>query len=258
MPWSKEIPRGTDCNEANNLNVISRISRNTFDSRGVKSLQRRRHVSLGLTDQTEPCLFAPVIMNEITHIFRAVQEGDPHAASRLLPLVYDELRRLAARQLAREPGGQTLQPTALVHEAYLRLVSPPGSEPGAQEPHWDHRGHFFAAAAEAMRRILIDNARRKQRPKHGGDRQRVSGDFAAPEPETPLEDLLALDEALEQLAQEEPAKAELVKLRFFAGLTMPEVAEVLGISLPTVERHWTYARTWLFAKLQDAADASGG
>jgi RNA polymerase sigma factor (TIGR02999 family) len=197
-------------------------------------------------------------MNEFTHILRAIQEGDPHAASRLLPLVYDELRRLAARQLAREPGGQTLQPTALVHEAYLRLVPRPGQQPGAKEPHWDDRGHFFAAAAEAMRRILIDNARRKHRPRHGGGRRRVSGDVAAPGPETPLEDLLALNEALDRLAEEEPARAELVKLRFFAGLTMPEVAEVLGISLATAERHWTYARTWLFARLQDAAEASGG
>src|SRR5262245_48940886 len=197
-------------------------------------------------------------MNEITHIFRAVQEGDPHAAGRLLPLVYDELRRLAARQLEREPGGQTLQPTALVHEAYLRLVARPGAEPGAKEPHWDNRGHFFAAAAEAMRRILIDNARRKQRPKHGGNRHRVSGDIAAPQPVMPLEDLLVLDEALDQLAQEEPAKAELVKLRFFAGLTMPEIANVLGISLATAERHWTYARTWLFARLEDAAEGAGG
>jgi RNA polymerase sigma factor (TIGR02999 family) len=197
-------------------------------------------------------------MNEVTHIFRAIQEGDPHAASRLLPLVYEELRRLAAQQLAREPGGQTLQPTALVHEAYLRLAASPASEPGRQEPHWDNRGHFFAAAAEAMRRILIDNARRKQRPMHGGDRRRVSGDVAAPGPETPPEDLLALNEALDKLAREEPAKAELVKLRFFAGLTMPEVAEVLGISLATAERHWTYARTWLFAELRDADQASGG
>jgi RNA polymerase sigma factor (TIGR02999 family) len=203
-------------------------------------------------------LFGPAIVNELTHIFQAVQEGDPHAASRLLPLVYDELRRLAARQLAREPGGQTLQPTALVHEAYLRLVPRPGRERAGKEPHWDNRGHFFAAAAEAMRRILIDNARRKQRPKHGGDRHRVSRDIAAPEPEMRLEDLLALDEALEQLAEEEPVKAGLVKLRFFAGLSMPEVAEVLGISLATAERHWTYARTWLFARLQDAVEASSG
>ena len=179
-------------------------------------------------------------------------DGYPHAASRLLPLVYEELRHLAAAQLAREPGGQTLQPTALVHEAYLRLRSARG------ERHWDNRGHFFAAAAQAMRRILIDNARRKQRPKHGGDRHRVFGDIAAPRPEMPLEDLLALDEALDKLAKDQPAKAELVKLRFFAGLTMPEVAEVLGISLATAERHWTYARTWLYAELKEAAEASGG
>jgi RNA polymerase sigma factor (TIGR02999 family) len=197
-------------------------------------------------------------MNEVTHIIRAIQEGDPHAASRLLPLVYEELRRLAALKLAREPGGQTLEPTALVHEAYLRLVASPGRESGERKPHWDNRGHFFAAAAEAMRRILIDNARRKQRPRHGGNRHRVSGDIAAPGPEMPLADLFPLDEALDRLAREEPAKAELVKLRFFAGLTMPEVAVVLGISLATAERHWTYARTWLFAQLRDAAEASGG
>ena len=196
-------------------------------------------------------------MSDVTHFLDAAAAGDRQAAAELLPLVYDELRRLAARQLAREPGGQTLQPTALVHEAYLRLVARHGRESGANEPHWENRGHFFAAAAEAMRRILIDNARRKQRPKHGGGRHRVSADIAAPQPEMPLEDLLALDEALDKLAQEEPAKAELVKLRFFAGLTMPEVAKVLGVSLATAERHWTYARTWLFAKLQDAAEASG-
>jgi RNA polymerase sigma factor (TIGR02999 family) len=197
-------------------------------------------------------------MNEVTHILSAVQEGNPHAARRLLPLVYEELRRLAAQQLAREPGGQTLQPTALVHEAYVRLVASPGRASGEKEPLWDNRGHFFAAAAEAMRRILIDNARRKHRPKHGGDRRRVAADVAAPQPETPPEDLLALNEALDKLAREEPAKAELVKLRFFAGLTMPEAAAVLGISLATAERHWAYARTWLYAELKDAAEASNG
>jgi RNA polymerase sigma factor (TIGR02999 family) len=189
-------------------------------------------------------------MTEVTHIVNTLPDGDPHAASRLLPLVYEELRRLAAAHLAREPGGQTLQPTALVHEAYLRLLGAHG------EPHWDNRGHFFAAAAEAMRRILIDNARRKQRPKHGGGRHRVSGDIAAPRPEMAPEDLLALDQALDKLAKEEPAKAELVKLRFFAGLTMPEVAEALGVSRATAERHWTYARTWLYAQLKEAADES--
>ena len=188
-------------------------------------------------------------MTEVTHIVSTPPDGDPHAASRLLPLVYEELRRLAAVHLAREPGGQTLQPTALVHEAYLRLRG---------EAHWDNRRHFFAAAAEAMRRILVDNARRKRRPKHGGGRHRVCGDVAAPRPEMPLEDLLAVDEALDKLAREEPAKAELVKLRFFAGLTMSEVAEALGISLATAERHWTYARTWLYAELKEAAEASDG
>jgi RNA polymerase sigma factor (TIGR02999 family) len=189
-------------------------------------------------------------MTEVTRIVSTLPDGDPHAAGRLLPLVYEELRRLAAAQLAREPGGQTQQPTALVHEAYLRLLGARG------EPHWDNRAHFFAAAAEAMRRILIDNARRKHRPRHGGGRRRTAGDVAAPPPEMPPEDLLALDEALDKLAREEPARAELVKLRFFAGLTMPEVAEALGISLATAERHWTYARTWLYAALKDAREAA--
>jgi RNA polymerase sigma factor (TIGR02999 family) len=192
--------------------------------------------------------FVTALTTEVTHIVSTLPDSDPHPAGCLLPLVYEELRRLAAVHLAREPSGQTLQPTALVHEAYLRLR-------GAR--HWDNRGHFFAAAAEAMRRVLIDNARRKRRPKHGGNRRRVFGDIAAPRPSIPPEDLLALDEALDKLATEEPAKADLVKLRFFAGLTMPEVAEALGISLATAERHWTYARTWLYAELKEAAEASG-
>jgi RNA polymerase sigma factor (TIGR02999 family) len=179
------------------------------------------------------------------------REGEPLATGGLLPLVYEELRRLANLQLAREPGGQTLQATALVHEAYVRLAGRGG------EKDWDHRGHFFAAAAEAMRRILIDNARRKRRPKHGGDRRRFSGEVAAPGPGMSPEDLLDLDEALQKFAREEPGKAELVKLRFFAGLTMPEAAEVLGVSLATAERHWTYARTWLYAELADADRDAG-
>jgi RNA polymerase sigma factor (TIGR02999 family) len=188
-------------------------------------------------------------MNEVTRILNALADGRAHASEELLPLVYDELRRLAARQLGRERPGQTLDPTALVHEAYLRLV---GSGPGApgEEPHWAGRRHFFAAAAEAMRRILIDKARRKRRLKHGGDRRRVALDEAVPAA-VPRDDLLALDEALARFAQQEPAKAELVKLRFFAGLTLPEAAQVLGISLATAERHWTYARTWLYAELAD-------
>ena len=189
-------------------------------------------------------------MSDVTRILSAIEAGDPHAAEQLLPLVYDELRKLAAQQLAQEKPGQTLQATALVHEAYVRLVDVDTPQP------WNSRGHFFAAAAEAMRRILIDNARRKHRPKHGGNRRRVAGDVAAPRPGMPPEDLLALDEALDKLAREAPAKAELVKLRFFAGLTMPEVAEALGISLATAERHWTYARTWLYAELKEAASAS--
>jgi RNA polymerase sigma factor (TIGR02999 family) len=191
-------------------------------------------------------------MSDVTQILSAAAGGDPHAAERLLPLVYDELRRLAAQKLAHEAAGQTLQPTALVHEAYLRLVGKGG------EQHWDSRGHFFAAAAEAMRRILVDNARRKRRPKHGGDRRRVDWDAASAAAESPPEDLLALDQALDRLAKQDPAKAELVKLRFFAGLTMAEAAQALGVSLTTAERHWTYARTWLYAELSDAAAPQDG
>lgn len=184
-------------------------------------------------------------MNAVTELLKAVEQGKPQAAEQLLPLVYDELRRLAAQWLAGERPGQTLNATALVHEAYLRLVGP------TREPHWDGRRHFFAAAAEAMRRILVDKARRKKRPKHGGDRQRVEADLGElPAPITAV-DLLALDEALTRLTQEAPARAELVKLRFFAGLTMPEAAEVLGISLATAERYWVYARTRLYAALKD-------
>src|SRR5213082_3601563 len=158
-------------------------------------------------------------MNEITRILSAIEQGDPHAAEQLLPLVYNELRRLAAQKLAQETPGQTLQPTALVHEAYLRLIGEPAASAAGSEQHWDGRSHFFAAAAEAMRRILIDNARRKRRPKHGGNRQRVELDevlcFADSN-----DNLLALDEALLKLAEQEPAKAEIVKLRYFAGLTL--------------------------------------
>jgi RNA polymerase sigma factor (TIGR02999 family) len=162
-----------------------------------------------------------------------------------LPLVYDELRRLAAARLAAEPSGNTLQPTALVHEAYLRLVGSPGGE------HWNHRGHFFAAAAEAIRRILVEQARRRKRLRHGGDRQRVSLEVAEALVQAPSDDLPALDEALTRLSAHDPIKAEVVKLRFFAGLTMPEIAQALELSLATVERYWTYARLWLYAELTD-------
>ncbi len=168
-------------------------------------------------------------------------QDDPRAARELLPLVYDDLRRLAARRLAREAPGQTLQATALVHEAYLRLVS------GDPERPWNSRGHFFAAAAEAMRRILVENARRRRRLKHGGDRGRVDLEVAEPPaPETETDhDLLALDEALEKLAEKDPVKAELVQLRVFAGVTLAEAAEILGLSTSTADRYWAYARAWL-------------
>jgi RNA polymerase sigma factor (TIGR02999 family) len=172
----------------------------------------------------------------------AIEQGDVHAADRLLPLVYGELRRLAAQRLAQEKPGQTLQATALVHEAYLRLVSDPARE-------WDSRGHFFAAAAEAMRRILVENARRKRSIKHGGGLVRHDLDpalVAAPEPP---EDLLALDEALTRLASQDRVKAELVKLRYFAGLTLDEAAAVLGISPATADRYWAYARAWLHQEI---------
>jgi RNA polymerase sigma factor (TIGR02999 family) len=183
-------------------------------------------------------------MSEVTRILQAIGGGDRRASDQLLPLVYEELRRLAAQRLEQEKSGQTLQPTALVHEAYLRLV---GDGPGLQ---WDHRGHFFAAAAEAMRRILVDNARRKQSVKHGGGRQRVPLREHHRITET-AEGLVALDEALTRFAALEPAKAELVKLRFFAGLSAAESANVLGISIATADRWWAYARTWLYSELRD-------
>jgi RNA polymerase sigma factor (TIGR02999 family) len=188
-------------------------------------------------------------MSDVTRILHAIGHGDPHAAEQLLPLVYDELRRLAAHKLANEAPGQTLQPTALVHEAYLRLV---GQE---EEVHWDHRGHFFAAAAEAMRRILVDNARRKQSSKHGGGRVRLPPEEFHRLTESP-EDLLDLDDALTRFAAEEPAKAQLVQLRFFAGLSMPETAAALGVSLATAERWWAYARLWLFSALRGDEEKS--
>jgi RNA polymerase sigma factor (TIGR02999 family) len=186
-------------------------------------------------------------MADLTAILNALDWADPHAAAQLLPLVYDELRRLAAHKLAHEKPGQTLEATALVHEAYLRLV---GAETA---PHWNGRGHFFAAAAEAMRRILVEGARRKGRRKHGRQNQRVDLDSGCRVSAAPSLDLLALDEALSRLAETEPAKAELVKLRFFAGLTMPEAAAALDVSLATAERYWAFAKAWLYAELADRA-----
>jgi RNA polymerase sigma factor (TIGR02999 family) len=189
-------------------------------------------------------------MNDVTRILSALEQGDPQAAGQLLPLVYDELRRLAGQWLAREAPGQTLQATALVHEAYLRLV---GGDPGRC---WDGRGHFFAAAAEAMRRILVEAARRRRSQKRGGGRDRLGidpADLAAPEPDAAL---LALDEALDRLAARDPQKAELVKLRYFAGLTIPQAAEVLGTSTASLSRQWTFARAWLRREVSDC-DGTG-
>jgi RNA polymerase sigma factor (TIGR02999 family) len=192
-------------------------------------------------------------LSEVTRILSAIEQGDAHAAEQLLPLVYNELRKLAAQRLAQEKPGQTLQATALVHEAYMRLMACGGRKSPEKAEGWDSRGHFFAVAAEAMRRILIDNARRKRRPKHGGDRQRVrlTEDLSVA---SPPEDLLALDEALARLAQQEPAKAELVKLRYFAGLSLDEAAACLGISPATAKRYWAVARAWLFAALSETGD----
>ena len=177
-------------------------------------------------------------MSNVTRLIDAAAAGEPHAAGELLPLVYDELRRLAAARVAAEKPGQTLQATALVHEAYLRLVGDSGG------PAWNGRGHFFAAAAEAMRRILVEAARRKGRLKHGGNRARVDLDeTVAPVPD---DDLIALDEALAALGREEPEKAELVKLRYFAGLILEEAAECQGVSLATAKRRWAVARAWLY------------
>jgi RNA polymerase sigma factor (TIGR02999 family) len=181
----------------------------------------------------------------LTQILMAIEQGDPRASEQLLPLVYDELRKLAAQKLAREKPGQTLQATDLVHEAYLRLID------GAHVQNWNSRGHFFAAAAEAMRRILVDNARRKRRPKHGGDRNRLPFDKVVLHLDDRFHDLLDLDQALNALAKEEPLKAELVKLRYFAGLSVEEAATCLGISSVTAKRYWAVARAWLYAALSD-------
>jgi RNA polymerase sigma factor (TIGR02999 family) len=180
-------------------------------------------------------------MTEVTQILDAAAAGDPQAADQLLPLVYAELRRLAASLLRQEPPGQTLQPTALVHEAYLRLVG------AADERGWNSRGHFFGAAAAAMRRILVESARRKNRVKHGGERQRVDMEDVAEGIVAPglPDDILALDEALDRLARQEPAAVQVVQLHFFAGLPIEEAAEVLAISRATAYRHWAYARAWL-------------
>jgi len=182
-------------------------------------------------------------MSDVTRILNAIEHGDPHAADELLPLVYEQLRQLAAKKLAQESPDQTLQPTALVHEAWLRLV-------GNHPVQWDGRAHFFGAAAEAMRRILINNARRKHAIRHGGGQQRVNLDDIDVATTARDDEMLAVDEALQKLADHDQTKAELVKLLYFVGLTIPEAASVLGISEPTAKRYWSYSRAWLFAAIE--------
>jgi RNA polymerase sigma factor (TIGR02999 family) len=194
----------------------------------------------------DAALIQSALMTEVTRILSAIEQGDPRAAEQLLPLVYEELRRLAAQKLAQEKPGQTLQATALVHEAYLRLVG----VNKAQE--WDSRGHFFAAAAEAMRRLLVENARRKGRQKRGGDWRRIDVQVHEPTVAGSSPDVLAIDEALTQLAAVHPDKAKLVQLRYFGGLTLAEAASALGISTATADRHWKYARAWLSRRLRQA------
>jgi RNA polymerase sigma factor (TIGR02999 family) len=186
---------------------------------------------------------AGAVMSDVTQILSRIESGDPSASEQLLPLVYDELRKLAAARLTHEKPGQTLVATALVHEAYIRLVD------GQATQGWNSRGHFFAAAAEAMRRILIENARGKRRTKRGGNRRRIELDEACLSSDAPSDDVLALNEALERLAVESPARAELVKLRYFAGLTIDEAAGAMNISLATAKRYWTYSRAWLYHAL---------
>ncbi len=181
-------------------------------------------------------------MSDVTRILDAIAQGDANGAEKLLPLVYEELRRLAVQKMSQEAPGQTLQATALVHEAYIRLV-------GSDALSWANRAHFFAAAAEAMRRILIDNARRKQRLKHGADHHRIDIKDVEIAVDGPSIDLIALDEALSKLAEEDPEAAKLVKMRFFAGLTLDQVAVVLGISRRTADRNWAYAKAWLYQQI---------
>ena len=181
-------------------------------------------------------------MTDVTRILNAIEQGDPRATEELLPLVYEELRLLAAQKMSKEKPGQTLQATALVHEAYLRLVGSKGSN-------WDNRGHFFKAAAEAMRRILVENERRKRRLKRGGGKERVSFDEVAGSSRSSNIDLIALDEALAKLEDDDPVRARVVKLRYFAGLTIEQTANFLNISTATADRHWACARSWLFKEI---------
>jgi len=188
-------------------------------------------------------------MADVTHILSAIEQGDPSAAEQLLPLVYDELRKLAAQKMAQEAPGQTLQATALVHEAYIRLVDVEKAQ------HWDSRGHFFAAAAEAMRRILVEQARSKGRQKRSGDRHRFDIDTIDVAVHATPDQLLAVDEALDKLQREDPAVFDLVRLRYFAGLNVDQAATALGVSVATAYRHWNYARAWLHSELLESGDS---
>lgn len=187
-------------------------------------------------------------MTDVTRVLSAIEQGDPQAGEKLLPLVYEELRKLAAQKMAQQAPGQTLQATALVHEAYIRLVDVEKAR------HWDSRGHFFAAAAEAMRRILVNNARRKARPKHGGDRRRVGLEEVASFAQSRTDEVLAINDALDHLAEEAPRAAALVKLRYFAGMTLREAADALGIARSTAVLDWTYAKSYLYCELEDGEE----
>src|SRR5262245_18715400 len=185
-------------------------------------------------------------MSDVTRILERAQQGDPSGAEELLPLMYDELRKLAGSKMAQEAAGQTLQPTALVHEAWLRLG-------GSEQPSWQNRAHFFAAAAEAMRRILIDRARSKGRQRHGGQWERVNIEHVTIACEDADDTVLAVSEALDKLGAQDPMKAEIAKLRYFVGMTHQEIADALGIAEPTVRRHWAFARSWLYAELKSTS-----
>jgi RNA polymerase sigma factor (TIGR02999 family) len=228
---------GRVCEVRNNGHLLTSVTRVLVGYFGLGGRP------LGLSGCAGLCYVAPTQptgnMNEVTLILDRVHQGDPKAADELLPLVYEELRRLAACRMANEAPGHTLQPTALVHEAWLRLL-------GSEVDQWNGRGHFFAAAAEAMRRILVEAARRKSRARHGGGVERVSAEEMEIPAELPADRLLQVNEALDRLAEEAPEAAQVVKLRYFAGLTQPEVARMLGISLRAAERHWTWAKAWLF------------
>ncbi len=234
--------------ESKTLDALRLIVPQYSDKSRCDSLQSRSLVAFGCRTSE------PRSLSDVTYILSRMEAGDPTAAGQLLPLVYDELRKLAAAKLAFENPGQTLQATALVHEAFLRLVGTPQTSPNGSEQHWDGRGHFFAAAAEAMRRILVDNARRKKRVKHGGERTRqelVDLHVAMPEIH---EDLVALDDALNRLKAIDPQAVELVNLRYFAGLSLADAAEMLGISARTADRVWAFARAWLHREIAGEAE----